>query len=163
MHLFTGSRSELVSSKISVARKELFFVLKNAKFYRQCSYKCNERLMDYIKEKFCEHELSKDSENKLKVLTRVFVSKLLTKWKQSKQIEERFMKNHFLWIEGKLNILHLISAISAADTSSVKAKQGRPKKIFAAKSQRSKQREIRPVLSSLTSEKLGYAVNQNPV
>lgn len=94
--MFAGSGSAPNFKKIGVSRNELFAILKSVNFYKQSSSQCNEHLVSYIKDKLSIDKLSKISENRLKEVVKVFVSKLLTKWKQSHHIEARFMKKKYL-------------------------------------------------------------------
>lgn len=157
LHLFAGTGNAPNLTKISVSRKELFTVLKGVNFYKQSSSQCNEHLVSYIKDKSNIDKLSKISEKRLKEVVKVFVSKLLTKWKQSHQVEERFMKNNTFWIEGEVNFSYLQHTVCTPKTSS----QGRPKKLFGEKCKRSQQRDIRPIVLELCSEKLGYAIQSS--
>lgn len=65
------------------------------------------------------------------------------------------MKNNTFWMEGDINISYLHHTVCTPTT------QGRPKKLFSEKSKRSQQRDIRPIVSNLCSEKLGYAVESS--
>ncbi|CAH2102664.1 unnamed protein product [Euphydryas editha] len=115
----TGSRSAQSFSELTVKKMDLVMVLKRENFYKQSSSQCIERLTTYILDNFSEYKQSKESKSKIKSVLKVFVSKLLQKWKKSNWKMERFMKCNSEWLKNDL-VLPAESSINAKDVSKVK-------------------------------------------
>lgn len=107
--------------------------------------------------KFSVSELPTDSEKQFKAVLKVFVSKLLSKWKDCKQIYDRFMKKHAQWLEGDLNLPQMYYTSISVPVTSANTTRGRPKKVFPESSDRTKQRDINPIVLEISTEKLSHA------
>lgn len=150
---------------MNVKRKELFDVLRNEQFYKLSTVKCVERLFVYIFNKFSVSELSEHCAKEIRRLLKMFVMTLFTKWRACHHIYGRFSNKHMEWLDKDLNIPQIRRAevlSSAREDSNVK-KRGRPRKLFGESSERTKQRNVQPIVSDVSLEKLCLATESSLV
>ncbi|KAI4465067.1 aspartyl/lysyl-trna synthetase [Holotrichia oblita] len=132
---------------------DLVLVLKSENFYKQSSSQCVERLTSYTMNKFSEYKLSKDCVTKIKCVLKVFVSKLLEKWKKSNWTMDRFMKSHSKWLMNDL-VLPAVGTINSNKDLQAKKTRGRPAKSFEESSLRTKRRVMKALVSESSPELL---------
>lgn len=101
-------------------------VLRNEQFYKLSSLKCNEQLLKYILNKFDVSELSEHCTKQIKLVVKVFVTKLLTKWRSCNYMYERFNNKHMKWLDEDLKLPQIYS--SSAPKRSEQKKRGKPRK-----------------------------------
>ncbi|KAJ8951178.1 hypothetical protein NQ314_007718 [Rhamnusium bicolor] len=82
----SGSRGGSALKEMKIKRRELFMVLRNKQFYKLSSLNCNEQLLRYILNKFDVSEFSEHCTKQIKLVVKVFVTKLLTKWRSCNYI-----------------------------------------------------------------------------
>lgn len=90
----------------TVSRMELFLLLKNEKFFKLSSPKCNQFLISYVVNKFGINVSSKIMEKQLRTAVKLFVSKFIYKWKKSRKFDDRFLKQNAEWLKGLLRLPH---------------------------------------------------------
>lgn len=128
---------------------DLILVLQNENFYKLSSSKCVERLTSYILDNHSVYKQSKDSALQIKCVLKVFVSKLLKRWKESNWKMERLTKYNSAWLK---NDLVLPAPVSNASNS--QSSKGRPSKSFEEGSVRTKRRRVQPIVAKTTPELL---------
>ncbi|KAJ8938612.1 hypothetical protein NQ314_011421 [Rhamnusium bicolor] len=89
-----NSRGGFTLKEMKIKRRELFMVLRNEQFYKLSSLNCNEQLLRYILNKFDVSELSEHCTKQIKLVVKVFVTKLLTKWRSYNYMYECFNNKH---------------------------------------------------------------------
>ncbi|KAK9728859.1 hypothetical protein QE152_g16997 [Popillia japonica] len=132
--LFSGSQSDYMESS-KLTRQTLFLFLKSKGF-------------------------SKVSLFEFKNALKVFVTKLVSKWKESHYIQEKFIKKNSEWLKGEFK-LPLLADIG--QTPEKKQAKGRPKKNFTESSLRSKQRSVRLLVKHISPDQLTYAAESSLV
>lgn len=146
------------SSKLT--RQTLFLFLKSKGFFKVSLFECNRQLFSYImgklKIKNCPLKFEKSVKNALKV----FVTKLVSKWKESHYIQEKFIKKNSEWLKGEFKLPVLADI---GQTPEKKQAKGRPKKHFTESSLRSKQRSVRLLVKHISPDQLTYAAESSLV
>lgn len=155
--MFAGSRNEICFAP-SVKRKELFLVLKEDKYLKLCPSKCIDRLITHISNKFSFRETSRDAEKCLKIVIQNFVYKFISKWKSSRQIDNRFLKYNAEWLDKDIKLPSLYESQIDEQHSRLK---GRPKKLFCEGSGRTKSRIVRPIILEESEQTLCYATEKS--
>lgn len=112
---------------VKITRKELFLVLKKERFFKLSLLECNKRLVSYILEKFYIDNFSSPLEKSVKSSIKVFVTKFVTKWKESRYIQENFLKKNSQWLEGAIKLPKLREISQTPQKNQPKAS---PKKMF---------------------------------
>lgn len=97
------------------------------------------------------YKQSKDSVLQIKGVFKVFVSKLLKKWKKSNWKIERFTKCNSEWLKNDL-ILPAVKPVS--NVSNLQGVKGRPSKSFEEGSVRTKRRRVQPIVAKTSPEVL---------
>ena len=157
-----GSCGDLTIQNRKIKRIELFKVLQNEKLYKLSSFKCNERLIRFVLDKFGLTEPSEYLLGQIKAVIKVFVTKLLLKWRDCNYMYERFITRHTEWLQGDLNFSEILrTPPSITPTSSVTERRGRPKKIFEESSDRSRQRDVSLLVSDFSTQKLCFAAESS--
>lgn len=110
-------------------------MLKNEQFCKYSSLKCNEKLLQYILNRFGINEISKDTKKQIKLAVKVYVTKLLTKWRDCKYMYDSFNNKHMKWLEEHLNITKIKPS---SLKNSEERGRGRPRKFFEESVERSK-------------------------
>lgn len=100
-------------------------------------------------------------EKQLRTAVKLFVSKFIYKWKKSRKFDDRFLKQNAEWLKGLLRLPHQTNV--TLDQEKVTVKGGRPKTKFVESSERTKQREVRPLTSQIPPETLVYAAESSLV
>lgn len=146
-----------------VTKFELFSILKEDKFFKFCQKKCKERLKSHIFEKFNISECPKDDEERLNTTLKLFLSKLISKWKSSKQIYNKFVKKNSQWLNAELCLPITAPAdrqLPILQTATASELRGRPKKLFSDSSNRTKRRKVDSFIRNVSPNKLIFAAEQ---
>lgn len=123
--------------------------------------KCNERLFDYIINKYNIENCPSTTEKELKTKIKVFITKLRSKWGECHNMQERFFNKHAKWLSEEFQVPQF-SNIEAV-TPRKKRIQGRPKKSFEECSLRTKQRNVQTLVNNVSPEQLSYAAESSLV
>lgn len=142
---------------MNIKREELFNVLKNKDFFKLSSLKCNEQLVQYIVDKIGVGELSEQYTKEIKCIVKVFVTKLFAKWRECNYIYNRFTNKNMKWLNGNVKFPEM------QPYQCISTPRGRPRKIFEESSQRSKQRQVQPMVSKHSPEELCLAAETSLV
>lgn len=108
---FPGSQSDKLIQAVQISKKELFDVLKSEKFFKFSLPQCKERLFLYILEKLRGKICSPLQEKTIKSSIKVFLTKLISKWKTSHHIYAQFITKNAEWL-GKEFKLPELSEVS---------------------------------------------------
>lgn len=132
-------------------------VLKDKQFYKFSTLQCNEQLVRYLIQKLSINESSKHLLKQIKSVIKVFVTKLLSKWRDCNYTFIRFCIKNNKWLDESLKFPDRRLPITP------KAKRGRPKKLFVESSERSMQRSISSLVSDVSTEELCFAAKSSLV
>ena len=150
-----------MESSAKITRKELFLIIKSESLFKTSISKCNERLFDYVINKFNIRDCSSTTEQELKTRIKVFITKLRSKWQKCHNMQDRFFNKQAKWLGEEFQVPQF-SKIKLV-TPGKKLVQGRPKKSFEESSLRSKQRNVQTLVKNITPEQLSYAAESSLV
>ena len=161
IYFFPGSQSNQLAQSVQITKRELFDVLKSEQFFKFSLPQCNERLFRYILEKLRVKNCSRLQEKNIKNSIKVFITKLVSKWKTNHYIYAQFITQNAEWLGKEFTLPQLREPPQM--TPKKKLPPGRPKKKISESSLRKRQRNVQTIVNQMSPEQLTLAAEPSLV